>query len=137
MKEISSINKRAFAFILDDILVSAIYLIIIWDFIPAKASFMQVSSAINSFVLYLVMIKIFYHTFFVYKYRATIGKMAFKIEVLSDDFKTPPNFLQSFNRAIFRVISEIVFYIGFIIAFFDKNRQTLHDKTAKTVVVNA
>lgn len=134
-KTLASFTKRGAAFFIDDILVSAIFLVIIWDFLPEGGTFLEVSAVINQFVLLLVMIKIFYHTLFVYKYRATLGKMALKIEVLSQDYSNV-SFLQAFNRAIFRVVSEIVFYFGFILAFFDKNRQTLHDKTAKTVVVN-
>ncbi|WP_281950455.1 RDD family protein [Nitrosophilus kaiyonis] len=134
-RSLASLNKRAIAFLIDDILVSLIYLIIIWEYIPKSGSFVELSIVINQFMLLLVMIKIFYHTYFVYKFRATLGKMALKIEVLSLDYENV-NFLQAFNRAIFRVISEIIFYFGFLLAFFDKKRQTLHDKTAKTLVVN-
>ena len=134
-KSLASLSKRAIAFFIDDVLASAIFLVIIWDYLPESGTFIEVSAVINQFVLLLVMIKIFYHTLFVYKYRATLGKMALKIEVLSQDY-TNVSFFQAFNRAIFRVISEIVFYFGFILAFFDNNRQALHDKTAKTVVVN-
>ena len=135
-KELASLQRRAFAFFIDDMIVSIIFLVIIWDFLPANGSIYEISEAINQFVFYLIMIKIFYHTYFVYKFKATLGKIALKIEVVSEN-RTSPTFMQSLNRAVFRVISEIVFYLGFAFAFFDGKRQTLHDKTAKTVVINA
>jgi len=135
-KVLATLQRRAFAFFIDDVIVSVIFLVIIWDFLPTNGSFFEISIVVNQFVLYLIMIKIFYHTYFVYKFRATLGKIAFNLEVVSKN-NSSPTFAQSFNRAIFRVIGEIVFYLGFLLAFFDKNRQTFHDKTAKTVVVNA
>ena len=62
--------------------------------------------------------------------------MILKIEVIEErDFQTP-SFLVSLNRAIGRVISEMLFYLGFAWAFLDPKRQTWHDKLAKTLVVN-
>jgi len=48
-----------------------------------------------------------------------------------------PNFAVSLNRAIFRIISEMIFYLGFLWGMFDPARQTWHDKTAKTLVIDA
>jgi uncharacterized RDD family membrane protein YckC len=48
-----------------------------------------------------------------------------------------PSFLISLNRAIFRIISEMLFYLGFVWGAMDAMRQTWHDKTARTLVVNA
>ncbi|MEE8588637.1 MAG: RDD family protein [Sulfurimonadaceae bacterium] len=47
-----------------------------------------------------------------------------------------PIFGSAFNRGVFRIISEMIFYLGFIWAFYSKNRQSWHDKTARTLVVN-
>lgn len=134
-KKLATIQRRGIAFVIDDIIVSSIFLAIIWDMLPSNLSFLELSLVMNQYVLYLITIKIIYHTYFVWKFRATLGKMTMKIEVLSTDY-TNIALPQSFNRAIFRIVSEIVFYLGFFLALIDKNRQTLHDKTAKTVVVN-
>jgi uncharacterized RDD family membrane protein YckC len=48
-----------------------------------------------------------------------------------------PNIESSINRAIFRIVSESFFYLGFLWGFFDPARQTLHDKTARTLVIDA
>jgi len=39
-------------------------------------------------------------------------------------------------RASLRIVSEEIFYVGFIFAFFSPMAQTLHDKLSKCVVVN-
>ena len=48
-----------------------------------------------------------------------------------------PMILSAFNRAVFRVVSEMIFYLGFLWGMMDPLRQTWHDKTARTVVVDA
>ena len=40
-------------------------------------------------------------------------------------------------RAVMRVVSEILFYFGFVVAFFSPLKLTWHDKFAKTLVVDA
>ncbi|WP_187647993.1 RDD family protein [Nitrosophilus labii] len=135
-RQIAPLQKRAFAFLIDDIVVSVIFLAIIWDMLPSNATFLEISSIMNQFLIYLITIKIVYHTYFVWKFRATLGKLAMKIEVVSAEKFVAVTFSQAFNRAVFRIISEMAFYLGFLLAFIGKNRQAFHDKTAKTVVVN-
>ena len=83
------------------------------------------------------MMKIVYQTFFVMQYGATLGKLAVKIKVIEIATLTNPNILSSLNRAIFRIVSEMLFYLGFLWGMMDPARQTWHDKTAKTLVVDA
>ena len=59
-----------------------------------------------------------------------------KIKVVEIKTLDNPNVLVALNRGIFRVISEMIFYLGFLWGMLDKSRQTWHDKTAKTMVVN-
>ncbi|NWF67361.1 MAG: RDD family protein [Campylobacterales bacterium] len=135
--ELSSTNKRALAYLIDDVLISILVLAIFWEYIQDVSDFEQIILTINRVFFEIVTIKILYHTFFIWKYGATLGKMFAKIKVIQVSDFNSPSFGIAFNRAIFRVISEMLFYIGFFIAFFDKFRQSLHDKSAKTLVVNA
>ena len=48
-----------------------------------------------------------------------------------------PKFSVSLLRAIMRIVSENVFFLGFAWAFGNSLLQTWQDKIAKTVVVNA
>ena len=90
----------------------------------------------NTFVLEYMAMKIIYQTFFVMNYGATIGKLVMKIRVIEIKTLQFPSVISSLNRAIFRVISEMLFYLGFLWGMMDKSRQSWHDKTAKTLVVN-
>ncbi len=133
---LASLQARGWAFFIDEIIVSLIFFIIFWDFIFVLKTPEEMIEAINSLVGYLLLLKIIYQTFFVWYYAATPGKMILKIEIIEErDFQTP-SFLVSLNRAIGRVISEMLFYLGFAWAFLDPKRQTWHDKLAKTLVVN-
>jgi uncharacterized RDD family membrane protein YckC len=130
-------KKRIFSYAIDDILISIIFAIIFWNQIAQSQSAVETMAIVNQAFFEIVVVKILYHAFFVYQYGATIGKIVMKIRVLEVATLDTPSFMASLTRAIFRVVSEVVFYIGFIIAFFDLNKQTLHDKVAKSVVVDA
>jgi len=130
-------KKRIFSYAIDDILISIIFAIIFWNQIAQSQSAVETMAIVNQAFFEIVVVKILYHAFFVYQYGATIGKIVMKIRVLEVATLDTPSFMASLTRAIFRVVSEVVFYLGFIIAFFDLNKQTLHDKVAKSVVVDA
>jgi uncharacterized RDD family membrane protein YckC len=85
----------------------------------------------------LIILKVLYHTFFVWYYGATIGKIIVKIRVIDADEWGRVSIFSSFLRAVGRIFSEMFFYIGFLIGFFNKGRKTFHDITGKTLVINA
>ena len=91
----------------------------------------------NNYIMQYILMKIVYQTFFVMQYGATLGKLAMKIRVIDIATLDNPSFAVSLNRAIFRIISEMIFYLGFLWGIFDPWRQTWHDKTAKTLVIDA
>lgn len=130
-------KKRVFSYAIDDILISLIFVVIFWNQIAASESMVQTMAVVNQAFFEIVVVKVLYHAFFVYQYGATIGKIVMKVRVLETHTLDTPSFMASLTRAIFRVVSEVIFYIGFVIAFFDPNKQTLHDKIAKCVVVDA
>lgn len=129
-------GKRIMAYTIDDILISILFVIILWEPIRSSTSIEEVASIINSVWLFMIMTQILYHTFFVWQYGASIGKIAMGIVVVESQNLIKPRLIVALNRAIFRVISGMVFYLGFVWAFFDPKRQTLHDKTASTLVVS-
>ena len=136
--KLAPFGKRIMAYAIDDLLISTIFIIILWGPVRASTSVEEVAVIINSFWLFMVMTQIIYHTFFVWQYGGTLGKIAMKIEVVEvqDGVYTKPRFSSSLNRSIFRIVSGMIFYLGFVWAFIDSNRQTLHDKTAHTLVVS-
>ena len=69
------------------------------------------------------------------RFRATPGKMAFKLEVVDADSGETLTTGQSYGRFFAYFISTIPFGLGFIWVAFDKRKQGWHDKLANTVVI--
>ena len=60
-----------------------------------------------------------------------------KIRVIELRSVQKPTVISSLNRAVFRVVSELLFFLGFLWGLLNPERQTWHDKTARTLVVDA
>ncbi len=134
--ELADIKKRSFAFFLDELLLSVLLMIILWDSFVQAESVEQIIELTNSVILEYMAMKIIYQTFFVMQYGATLGKIAMKIQVIEIRTLSYPSLMASFNRSVFRIISEMIFYLGFLWGSFDPLRRTWHDRTAQTLVVN-
>lgn len=135
--ELSSIRARAAAFGIDELLLSIILLVILWDTISAASDIESMIIVVNTFILEYMMIKIAYQTFFAMQYGATVGKIVMKIRIVEIRTLSNPGFLSAFNRSVFRIVSEVLFYLGFLWALFDPARRSWHDLSAKTLVINA
>jgi uncharacterized RDD family membrane protein YckC len=134
---LSSYNKRAIAFMVDDMLISTMFAIIFWERFKSLTDPESLILFVNSLFIYIIIVKTIYQTIFIAMYGQTLGKMLMKIKVINRDYFDQPNWFESFQRAGMRALSEVVFYIGFIAANFTPLRQTWHDKFAKTLVVDA
>ncbi len=71
------------------------------------------------------------------QYGATLGKIIMKIQIVEASTLSTPSFTSAFNRAVFRIFSELFLYLGFLWGTMNPLRQTWHDKTARTLVVDA
>lgn len=134
---LASIRDRMVAFGVDELLLTIVVTIILWDSIAQAQSYEQIIALTNSFLLEYMSIKIIYQTFFVMQYGATLGKIMMKIRIVEKDRLANPGFLSAFNRAVFRVVSELLFYLGFVWGMMDPYRRTWHDRSAKTLVIDA
>ncbi|MBD3829904.1 MAG: RDD family protein [Arcobacter sp.] len=136
--QLASMRSRAFAYVIDDLLVTLIIMIIFWENIYAVSNdpdaLMYLMKA--ELVMPLIVLKVIYHTFFVWYYGATIGKIVAKIRVIDANNWGRVNLFSSLLRAVGRIFSEMFFYVGFLIGFFNDGRKTFHDITGKTLVVN-
>lgn len=133
---LATIKKRSMAFFIDEMLLSFLLIIALGDsFLEAK-TVEEMIILTNTFVLEYMAMKIFYQAFFVMQYGATLGKIAMKIRVVDAKTLQKPNVIIALNRSIVRVVSEMLFYLGFLWGMMDPTRQTWHDKSAKTLVVN-
>ena len=134
---LATIGRRSWAFFIDEMLLSCIFIAIIWNSFVQATTMEQIISLTNSYVLEYMALKIIYQTFFVSIYGATIGKILLKIRIIEIATLQKPRPFVAFNRAVFRIISEVIFYLGFLWGVLNPARQTWHDFTAKTLVINA
>ena len=68
------------------------------------------------------------------KYQATVGKLALGLKVTDLDGNSL-DFVKSLIRNICKIISQMIVFIGFIMAGFTEKKQGLHDIIAGTLVV--
>ena len=76
-----------------------------------------------------------YEILLTYKYGGTLGKILMNIKVV-DEKGNFISFWRSTGRHFAKYISSIILYIGFLMVLWDGNKQGLHDKMAKTYVIN-
>ena len=136
--ELASMPSRVKAFIIDDLLISFVFLILFWEQITSgDGDLMNMLIIMNENVIQVLFLKFIYQGFFVWYYGATVGKIIAKIRVVDYNDFGRVSLVTSFIRSITRIFSEMFFYIGFVFGFFNDGRQTLHDKIGRTLVVNA
>ena len=75
-----------------------------------------------------------YDTWFVGKYGATPGKMACKLKISVED-GSRLSYLRALGRHFAKWLSAMILLIGYIMAAFDDQRRTLHDRICETRVI--
>jgi len=132
----ATITKRALSFIIDDILVSFLFIVIFYGNIHILTSQEEMVNFViqNSWVL--ILLKVIYHTFFIAYSGATVGKYVVKIKAIDEDTKEKLSWSKSFTRALVRTLGESFLYLTFLFAFFNNKNQTLHDMVVKCVVID-
>lgn len=94
----------------------------------------------HSFVLAMILnvlqiaIAATYTTWFLGRYGATLGKMACKIKVVTADGERV-SYARACGRHFAEFISSLILFIGYIMAAFDNQKRTLHDRICNTRVV--
>jgi uncharacterized RDD family membrane protein YckC len=135
--ELASNKSRLKAFIIDDFLMAFITIILLWEDVQnTNGDLFALTIIVKNAVIQIIIIKVIYQSYFIWYYGATLGKIAAKIRVIDFENYGKITLVQAVLRASFRVISEYILYLGFILAIYTKSKQTLHDKIAKTLVVN-
>jgi uncharacterized RDD family membrane protein YckC len=77
-----------------------------------------------------------FETFFIGKFGATPGKMLAKIKVVMPDGGRV-SYARALGRHFAKILSGIILYIGFLMAFWDDEKRALHDRICSTrVIVN-
>ncbi|MEA2017737.1 MAG: RDD family protein [Campylobacterota bacterium] len=136
--QLSSIKSRIKAFVIDDLSITLLVILILWDQIEAaNGDLLVILTVMNAAFFQIIIIKFIYQTFFIWYYGATIGKFIAKIRVIDFDNYGKVSLVNSAIRSSGRIVSEAIFYIGFLVANYTESKQTFHDKIGKTLVVDA
>lgn len=147
---IASTKKRTFAFVIDDIIIAILLFVIFYEQLMTIGSHLPTvitqesievfKQEMNQFsvnnLLLIITLKVLYHTFFIWQNGMTLGKYLMKIKAISIDNGENLTLYKAFLRALLRIISEMLFYLGFLLAFFLPLKQTLHDKLTNCVVID-
>lgn len=134
-EQIAPVKKRVGSFVIDDLVVSFLFMVIFWSQISAFKTVEEINLFLANNFLIIMMIKVLYHTFFVWQSGMTLGKYFMKIKVVTLDSGELPTLSIALARASLRIVSETFFYLGFLMAFFNPLVQTLHDKLSGCVVI--
>lgn len=145
-EEITPASKslRFIAWFIDMFLLSCVFTFInlysfmqlydvIWNL--DNVDYEALMASILSYMLYILLLKIVYDTFFIALYGSSIGKIICKIRVININIFDKPHFFHALLRAFSKYIGESLLFITYIFGFGDALGRTIHDRIAKTVVV--
>jgi uncharacterized RDD family membrane protein YckC len=134
---VASFKKRVLAYTIDEFLVSLILFVAFFDRMMAtNGDLVAQIKVVNSIIIYFIVLKTIYHTFFIHFYGKTIGKLVLKIRAIDVVTMDNPSLARSFLRVLFKNIDEMFFYFGMLFALTNPLIQTLHDKISKVVVID-
>ncbi len=84
--------------------------------------------------LFQVLLPILYSVYFVGKYGATPGKKAVGIRIIRED-GSPVGYGLALGRFFAKILSALIFYIGYIMIAFTSQKCGLHDYICRTRVI--
>jgi len=141
------IGSRFVAVFIDGLMIGAICLILLW---PVYASMFAAFSHITpghpptlpkfsvGFHIYQYAVSYglpaAYEIFFIGAYGATLGKMLMKIKVVMPDGGRV-SYARATGRHFAKILSGIILYIGYLMAFWDDEKRALHDRMCTTRVI--
>lgn len=132
---LAPLSKRLKAFIADELLISLVVFVAFFGDLSSASTIEESIAALNGAITAVIALKVLYQAIFISVYGATLGKIWQKIFVITEQGFDKPSFFVAFIRANVRILSEWLFYFGFIWAYLNPQKQTWQDKFARTVVV--
>jgi uncharacterized RDD family membrane protein YckC len=155
----ATFGQRLLALIIDGIIISIVYFVILTPIITvlgfgiaseaqnldsmteeeATSAAMGMAggiiAAVGTAILAVYAIQLLYYSIMESsKYQGSVGKIAMGIKVV-DLNGNRVSFGTAFIRAIGKLISGMIMYIGYLMAAFTEKKQGLHDMIASTLVV--
>jgi uncharacterized RDD family membrane protein YckC len=128
--EYSGFWRRFVAYVIDNILLSVIF----WLLVLVLGGIAGDGGVISAYTLGAIVWLVYYAAMESSSHQATVGKMALGIQVI-DLEGNRISFGRALGRNLAKILSALIFYIGFIMAAFTAKKQALHDMIANTLVV--
>ncbi len=124
--------------VIDNIILSAIQVPLVFAAAMASASAPESTGAAYSLLSLLIGwgLPIAYTVFFLGKFAATPGKMVCGLKVVRPTGERI-TYLRALGRWFAEILSALIFLIGYIMAAFDDEKRTLHDRICDTRVVRS
>ncbi len=122
---------RCGARLIDGILLAIVQYSLIFA-VAGLGSETAISLAVSALIYLLIQPS--YEAVMTVKYRATLGKLALGIRVLRTDGSTL-TWGRAIGRYFAQLLSQVILFIGYVMAAFDDRKQGLHDRLCDTVVV--
>ncbi|REE01606.1 RDD family protein [Marinoscillum furvescens] len=99
------------------------------------AAIIGMASGFGGIILVSAIVGIAYYTLMeASKYQATLGKMALGLKV-TDEAGQPLDLGKSLLRNLGKIVSQLIFMIGYIMAGLTAKKQALHDMMAGALVI--
>ncbi|HLG58473.1 MAG TPA: RDD family protein [Vicinamibacterales bacterium] len=133
--ESCSLGRRAVAGLTDHAILFGIDAVVVYCTLRMAALTMGEWSLLPPvpMLAFLLLLKLAYFGAFTAACGQTIGKMAARIRVVADGATLDPG--RAIRRTLVGAVSLLAFGAGFIPAFLDPDRRALHDRVARTRVV--
>lgn len=134
--DLASLSDRFCGALIDSLIIGAVIGIpaFIAGLILGLIPFIGVILAFLFGLCWGLAVSFFYHVVLEGKNGQTIGKKAMRIKVVTTDGASYSQG-RALTRWLGRLVSVLTFGIGVLMIFWDPNRQSLHDKIGKTLVV--
>jgi len=132
----ASWDNRLMGFLIDQIIMALLFL-------PLFFITPGITRALSSTVAFLieflvgVMIVHFYYVVPISVKGQTLGRKLAGIRYIDKNTKIYPDIKTTWIRFLCYSLSGIIFYIGFLMPLWDKEKQALHDKIAGTIVIKS
>jgi uncharacterized RDD family membrane protein YckC len=128
--EYSGFWRRFVAYVIDNILLSVVF----WLLVLVLGGIGGDGGVFGAYTLAAIGWLLYYAAMESSSNQATVGKMALGIKV-TDLEGNRISFGRAVGRNLAKIISVLIFYIGFIMAAFTAKKQALQDMIAGTLVV--
>jgi len=120
----ATFGERVLAFLIDAVIITI-----------GTAILSAIFSGGGAFIAW-ILTAVYYGYFESSKYMGTPGKIVMKLKVYSGNGH-PISFLNGVGRYLAKLISAIIFGIGYLFPLFTAKKQALHDMIANCVVIKA